>query len=275
MGPLLMNGRLVGALLAGTIEVVAASQVPNVVVILTDDQGWADVGIYGAEGFETPHLDELAAEGMRFTDFYVAAPFCSPSRAALLTGCYPQRVGIRRALQRRSEIGLHPDEVTVADLLRERGYATAVIGKWHLGRPMEPAFAPARHGFDEVFCPPVEPPTAADDGSPSTTVLFTERAVDFIDRRADRPFFLYLAPWMPHVPLEVSERFAGKSELGLHRARDDHRPPADAREARGRSASGPPDRRPRHRAAAPRGARGPVTSRASLLLSRQEPAGGP
>ena len=122
---------------------------PNIVVILADDMGYADAGCYGAKGIQTPNLDRLAREGVRFTDFYVAQPVCSASRTALLTGCYPNRLGILNALGPTSTIGLGPGERTIADLLKARGYATAIYGKWHLGH--RPKFLPTRHGFDEYF----------------------------------------------------------------------------------------------------------------------------
>jgi arylsulfatase A len=223
---------------------------PNIVVVFTDDQGYSDVGAYGARGFQTPQLDRMAAEGMRFTSFYVAQPVCSASRAALLTGCYPNRIGITGALGPRSKHGIHDDEVTLAELCKSRGYATAIFGKWHLGH--HPQFLPTRHGFDE-FCglpysndmwplhpeyvnlPPdaekrkrgypdlalyegeriVDPKITPDDQAQFTT-RFTERAVAFIRRNKDRPFFLYLAHPMPHVPLFVSEKSKGQSEQGLY-----------------------------------------------------------
>ncbi|MHC4103248.1 MAG: sulfatase-like hydrolase/transferase, partial [Planctomycetota bacterium] len=126
-----------------------ASPPPNIVIIFTDDQGYADVGVYGAEGYATPNLDRMAAEGVRFTDFYVAQPVCSASRAALLTGCYPNRLGITGALGPRSTHGIHDDETTLAELCRSRGYASAIFGKWHLGHL--PEFLPLRHGFDEYY----------------------------------------------------------------------------------------------------------------------------
>jgi len=122
---------------------------PNIVIIFADDLGYGDVGCYGAKGFATPNLDRMAAEGARFTDFYVAAPSCTPSRAALLTGCYPQRVGLPAVIGPRSKIGISAEETTLAELLKARGYATACIGKWHLGDA--PQFLPTRHGFDEYF----------------------------------------------------------------------------------------------------------------------------
>jgi hypothetical protein len=124
-------------------------QPPNIVIIFTDDQGYADVGSYGAKGFETPNIDRLAAEGMRFTDWYVAQAVCSASRAALLTGCYPNRIGIMGALGPRSRHGIHSDETTLAEVCKSKGYATAIFGKWHLGFQKE--FLPLQHGFDEYY----------------------------------------------------------------------------------------------------------------------------
>eukprot|EP01031_Cornospumella_fuschlensis_P005357 gene5357-6668_t len=122
---------------------------PDVVIIFTDDQGYADVGAFGAVGFATPHLDRMAKEGRRFTDFHVAQPVCSASRAALLTGCYPNRIGLFGALGPRSPVGLSESETTLAEILKKKGYATACIGKWHLGDA--PRFLPTNHGFDEFF----------------------------------------------------------------------------------------------------------------------------
>ena len=122
---------------------------PNIVIIFTDDQGYSDVGVYGAQGFRTPHLDQMAAEGVRFTDFYTAQPVCSASRAALLTGCYPNRIGLAGALGPRAKHGINEREVTIAELCKSKGYATAVFGKWHLGHHKK--FLPVHHGFDE-YC---------------------------------------------------------------------------------------------------------------------------
>ena len=127
----------------------AEAQRPNFVVIFTDDQGYQDVGCFGAPQTKTPNLDRMAKEGARFTSFYVAQAVCSASRAALLTGCYPNRVGILGALGPGSTTGLHSNEVTIAEILKERGYATGIFGKWHLGDA--PEFLPTRHGFDEYF----------------------------------------------------------------------------------------------------------------------------
>jgi len=199
---------------------------PNFVIIFTDDQGYADVGCFGAEGFETPHLDRMAAEGAKFTDFYAAAPVCSPSRAALLTGCYPMRVSIPRVLFPRDKIGLNPDEVTIAEILKTRGYATCCIGKWHLGHL--PPFLPTRQGFDYYFGLPYsndmgplpliegEETIESKPDQSQLTRRYTEKAVEFIKKNKDRPFFLYLPHTMPHVPLYVSDKFKGKSKQGLY-----------------------------------------------------------
>lgn len=212
---------------------------PNLVLVFTDDQGWADIGVQGAQGFETPFIDQLAAEGARFTDFYVAQPVCSASRAALLTGCYPNRIGISGALNPAAEVGIHSAETTLAELCRSAGYATAAFGKWHLGT--QPEFLPTRHGFDEYYgipysndmwpqhpeSPKAWPPLPLLEGedvvglNPDQTLFtgeFTRRGVAFIERSAEegRPFFLYLAHPMPHVPLFASEDFVGGSEQGLY-----------------------------------------------------------
>lgn len=211
-------------------------KLPNVVIIFTDDQGYADVGCYGAEGFETPNLDRMAAEGMRFTDFYVAAASCTPSRAALLTGCYPQRVGLPYVLGPDSKIGISDKEVTIAQTLKSLGYATACYGKWHLGHHRQ--FLPTHHGFDDYFGLPysndmwTHHPTnksfprlpliegeeiiSYDPDQTQLTTWYTEHAVKFIEQNKDRPFFVYLPHSMPHVPLHVSDKFRGKSKQGLY-----------------------------------------------------------
>ena len=137
------------AMLLNVTALFAADRPPNVVLIYADDLGYGDVGCYGAKGWKTPHLDKLAADGVRFTDFYVAQAVCSASRTALLTGCYPNRLGILGALGPQSKNGIHDDETTIAEVLKPRGYATAIYGKWHLGH--HPRFLPVRHGFDEYF----------------------------------------------------------------------------------------------------------------------------
>jgi arylsulfatase A len=216
-------------------------RLPNIVLIFADDLGYADVGVFGAKGFSTPNLDRLASQGIRFTDFHVAQPVCSASRTALLTGCYPSRLSIHGALGPRNTHGIHDDETTLAELLKQQGYATGMVGKWHLGH--HPQFLPVRHGFDEYFglpysndmwphhpeakpgsYPPlpliendrVLDPEITPDEQPQLTTWYTERAVRFIDKNADRPFFLYVAHSMPHVPLFVSDKFRGKSEQGLY-----------------------------------------------------------
>ena len=229
-------------------EKVVDSSTPNIIVIFTDDQGYGDVGCYGATGFETPNIDKLASQGMRFTNHYSAQPVCSASRAGLLTGCYPNRIGISGALFPRHEIGLNPEELTIAEMLKTEGYATAIYGKWHLGHHEK--FLPLQHGFDEYVGVPysndmwpikldgtrAEPGKGRGDhpnlpimegneiieeitslaGQDKLTTLYTEKAVDFINRKKDEPFFLYVPHSMPHVPLGVSDKFRGKSEQGMY-----------------------------------------------------------
>lgn len=224
-----------------TVTPGATSRPPNIVVIFTDDQGYADVGAFGATGFKTPNLDRLAKQGRKFTNFHVAQPVCSASRAALLTGCYPNRIGIHGALGPSARHGLHDDEVTLAELLKQKGYATGMAGKWHLGHHAQ--FLPLRHGFDEYFGLPYSndmwpyhpeakrgtyPPLPLIEGDQTLdaevtpadqaqlTTRYTERAVQFIERHKERPFFFYLAHSMPHVPLFVSDKFKGKSRQGLY-----------------------------------------------------------
>ncbi|UCG49174.1 MAG: sulfatase [Phycisphaerales bacterium] len=211
---------------------------PNFVIIFADDQGYQDVGCFGSPNIKTPNLDRMAAEGMKFTDFYSAAAICSPSRAALMTGCYPPRVGITEVLFRRHNIGLNPQEVTVADILKGQGYATACVGKWHLGHL--PEFLPTSNGFDSYFGIPysndmdgikgkdknLDRAWREKDYSPwdvplmrdkevieqpavqtTLTERYTEEAVRFIRKNKGRPFFLYMPHTMPHVPLFVSDEF--------------------------------------------------------------------
>ncbi|KPK43606.1 MAG: hypothetical protein AMK72_13065 [Planctomycetes bacterium SM23_25] len=203
-----------------------ATERPNFVVIFTDDQGYQDVGCFGAPKIKTPHLDRMAAEGMKFTDFYVAASVCSPSRAALLTGCYPTRTGVTRVLFPRDNTGLKPGMKTIAEVLKTRGYATACIGKWHLGHT--PPHLPTFHGFDYYFGIPYSndmrptpvmrnTETVEEPANQATlTQRYTEEAVKFVRANRDKPFFLYLPHTMPHVPLFVSETFKDKSAGGLY-----------------------------------------------------------
>lgn len=214
----------------------AVTRPPNVVIIYCDDMGYADIAPFGGQT-PTPNLSRFAREGMRFTDFYVAQAVCSASRAALLTGCYPNRIGIQGALGPRAKVGINANETTLAELLKSRGYATAIYGKWHLGDA--PQFLPTRHGFDEWFGIPYSNdmwpfhPTASTNYPPlplyenekvvelmpdqrQFTTQFTERAVKFIDRHKEKPFFLYVPHPLPHVPLYVSAKFNGASGRGLY-----------------------------------------------------------
>ena len=213
----------------------AQGRLPNFVIVYTDDQGYQDVGCFGSPDIKTPNLDRMATEGRRFTGFCVAQAVCSASRTALLTGCYPNRVGILGALGPNAKHGISDNEWTLAQVVKQRGYATAIFGKWHLGH--HPKFLPTRHGFDEYFGLPYSndmwpnhptagksfPPLPLIEGEkviqtmPDQTQLttwYTERAVQFIEKNKDRPLLLYVAHSMPHVPLHVSERFKGKSARG-------------------------------------------------------------
>jgi arylsulfatase A len=219
----------------------AAPPRPNIVVIFADDLGYADVGpFYSGDPRRrpvTPSLDRMAAEGMRLTHFYVAQAVCSASRAALLTGSYPNRIGIRGALDHQAARGLSGEETTIAESLRARGYATAIFGKWHLGH--QPPHLPKQHGFDEYFGLPYSndmwprhpqqknyyPPLPLIDGDEvierdpdqrQLTRRYTERAVRFIERHRDRPFFLYVPHSMPHVPIHASAPFDGRTGQGLY-----------------------------------------------------------
>ena len=227
-------------------EVIQEQRLPNIVLIFMDDMGYADVGCYGAEGYETPNIDRLAEQGMRFTSFYVAQAVCSASRAALLTGCYPNRVGIFGAYNDQAKVGINPDEETIAEVLKKKGYATACFGKWHLGH--HHPFLPLQNGFDEYLGLPYSNDmwpveydgTALPEGHPklrypplpliegnekvaeirtledqdTLTARYTERAVQFIEKNKNRPFFLYVPHTMVHTPLGVSDKFRGKSQQG-------------------------------------------------------------
>src|SRR3954453_8261943 len=218
-----------------TLRAAEPARPPNFVIVFVDDMGYGDIGPFGAKGIDTPNLDRMAAEGMRFTDFYVGQAVCSASRAALLTGCYPVRVGILGALGPNSKVGISDKEVLLPQVLKPRGYATAIFGKWHLGD--SPQFFPTRHGFDEYFglpysndmwpkhptskYPPLplienEKTIAENPDQSQLTTWYTEHAVQFIEKNKDRPFFLYVAHNMPHVPLHVSDKFKGKTKRGLY-----------------------------------------------------------
>ena len=215
----------------------AAERSPNVVIIFTDDQGYGDIGVNGAEGYETPNIDRMAKEGRHFTRWYAAQGVCSASRTALLTGCYPNRVGIHGALGPGSRTGIAAEETTLAEVFKSKGYATAAFGKWHLGDHEK--FLPLQHGFDEYFGIPYSndmwpqhptaknfPPLPLYQGNERLRIVdehdqrmmttwLTAKAVDFINRNRERPFFLYVPHPQPHVPLHVSDRFAGKTKRGL------------------------------------------------------------
>ena len=199
---------------------------PNIVFVYCDDLGYGDLACFGNQVNRTPNIDRLAEEGMKFTEFYSASPVCSPSRAALLTGRIPQRMGINGVFFPRSYTGMPVEEITMAELLKEKGYATGVVGKWHLGHRRE--FLPLQRGFDEYFGIPysndmqsvvyLEGNEVVDFHVDQhyTTRTYTEKAVDFIDRHAEGPFFLYLAHSMPHVPLYVSPEFQDRSGHGIY-----------------------------------------------------------
>lgn len=229
---------LVAALCGGPSSVDEAP--PNVVIIFVDDMGWGDLPSQGATGWSMPNIAAMERSGSRFTHFSVAQPVCSASRAALLTGCYPNRLGIHGALGPSNTHGLHADETTLAELARSRGYATAIFGKWHLGH--QPEFLPTKHGFDEFFgipysndmwpghpqSPKAWPPLPLIENDVTIDVIetleeqgtltrrITEHAVDFIDRKKGGPFFLYVPHPQPHVPLAHDPRFAGTSEQGMY-----------------------------------------------------------
>jgi len=213
---------------------------PNFVIIYCDDLGYGDIGPFGSKKHRTPNLDRMAAEGRRFTDFYVTSGVCSPSRSSLMTGCYPKRVGLhqnetgRWVLFPGNHRGLNPAEITIAEVLKTRGYATAIVGKWHLGD--QPEFLPTRQGFDSYFgipfsndmgfypytranYPPLplmrdEKVIETEPDQSQLTPRYTAEAIEFITANKDRPFFLYLPHTFPHVPLFASERFKGKSANG-------------------------------------------------------------
>jgi arylsulfatase len=221
---------------------------PNIILIFCDDLGYGDLSCYGATQYKTPNLDKMASQGVRFTSFLSAQAVCSASRAGIMTGCYPNRVGISGALMPDAKIGLNPNEETIAEVLKKQKYKTVAIGKWHLGYQHE--FLPLQQGFDEYLGLPysndmwpvnydgkpaaensnkarypmlplidgnekVREIRTLDDQSELTT-LYTERAVRFINTHKGNPFFLYLAHSMPHVPLAVSSKFKGKSQQGLY-----------------------------------------------------------
>ena len=232
------------------------SDKPNIIIVFTDDQGYQDVGVFGSPLIKTPNLDNMAANGIKFTDFYAASSVCSPSRAALLTGSYPPRVGVPKVLWPNLPGGLNNQELTIADMLKTKGYNTACIGKWHLGD--EAQYLPTKQGFDSYYGIPfsndmsVNPKSKVSEhilfregmtidslreekwrgrrvplmrqdevieypvDQSTLTKRYTEEAVSFIKENKDEPFFLYVAQTMPHVPLYASPNFKGKSARGLY-----------------------------------------------------------
>jgi arylsulfatase A-like enzyme len=223
---------LSGVLSPPRVDAVVPEGRPNIVFILADDLGYGDLSSYGAKDIQTPNIDRLAQEGLRFTRFYAAANTCSPSRAAFLTGRYPLRSGVNAVLFYDTPEGLPPGEMTIAEILRDAGYATGMIGKWHLGHRDE--FMPWNQGFQEFFGVPYSNDDKnfffyeSDSGArrripesvdqPMMIQRYTERAIEFLRKHADSaaPFFLYLAHNAPHVPLHPSEAFQGHSKRGRY-----------------------------------------------------------
>jgi len=219
-----------------------AQSKPNIIIVLLDDSGYGDWGCYGNTLNRTPVVDRMAAEGMRFTNYYVSSGVSTPTRSSLMTGCYSQRISMhinanpaplmssgRQVLFPASHKGLNTSEITIAEMLKEQNYATACIGKWHLGDQLP--FLPTRRGFDYYygipysndmnrdFCPlPLmeqEEVIVAPVGQDSLTLRYTVKAIEFIQKNKDKPFFLYLAHAMPHNPLAASPAFKGKSQNGI------------------------------------------------------------
>ena len=207
-------------------EKVTESTLPNIVFIFTDDLGYGDIGAFGATDIQTPNIDRIAAEGIKFTSFLSASPVCSPSRAGLLTGRMPQRMGINAVFFPESLTGMDPEEITFAEMLKEKGYQTAHVGKWHLGHLEK--YLPLNQGFDQYFGIPYSNDMTSvvylrdndvetfDVDQTYTTQKYTEESLRFIDKAAGAPFLLYLAHNQPHVPIYASPDFQGKSERGLY-----------------------------------------------------------
>ena len=223
-------------LLAPAAAFAADENRPNIVLIMADDLGYGDVGCFGATDIRTPNIDRLAADGTRFTSCYVAQAVCTASRAGLMTGCYPNRIGLFGALNHQSNVGIADSELLLPEICKQAGYATAVLGKWHLGHRQP--FLPTRHGFDEFLGLPYsndngplhpvmrdipalpwidgEKTVESDPDQSQFTRRLTDRAVQFIERNKDRPLFLYVPHIMPHVPIFASEKFRGHSSRGLY-----------------------------------------------------------
>lgn len=245
---------LLATLASGASAAMANDRKPNVIVILADDLGYGDLSCYGADDIATPNIDGMAMEGAKFNSFYVS-PVCSPTRAALMTGSHSTRVGIGGVMFPRNNHGLNPDEITLPELLKDQGYATAIIGKWHLGN--QDMFQPLNHGFDYWYgtpssnsqffypriktyaldcvyregytcdgilkretaaCPLIEDNIVIEVPADQTqfTQRYTRETIRFITQNKDQPFFVYLAHNMPHIPLHASERFVGSSKRGIY-----------------------------------------------------------
>lgn len=239
---------ITAALFSLSLCIAQAQKKPNIIIVNFDDMGYADTEPFGMTGVATPNFNRVAQQGMRLTHFLAAQPVCSASRASLLTGCYANRVGISGALMPGSKVALNPNEETIASVLKKAGYKTAMLGKWHLGN--QAPFFPTHYGFESFVGIPYSNDIwpVGFDGKPITdpdnirgtwppltliegdfpvdtirtledqqmlTTLFTDRAVSFIKENAQSSFFLYLAHPMPHVPIAVSEKFNGKSGIGL------------------------------------------------------------
>ena len=212
---------------------------PNIIFILTDDLGYGDLGLYGADNINTPNLDKIAAEGAYFTSYYATQPVCSASRASILTGCYPGRIGVHGAYSPGSKLGLNPNETTIAELLKKIGYKTAIFGKWHLGDA--PIFFPRNHGFEEfygilysndmwpkhpqqgtvfnfpdIFLYENENPLHVLNDQTFLTAALTEKTINFVKENSENPFFIFLSHPQPHVPLFASEAFQNTQKRGLY-----------------------------------------------------------
>ncbi|UOB16106.1 sulfatase family protein [Abyssalbus ytuae] len=207
-------------------EVSQSERPPNIVFIFADDLGYGDIGCFGADDIKTPNIDNISSQGIRFTEFYSASPICTPSRAGLLTGRLPQRMGINNVFFPESMSGMPPEEVTVAEMLKEKNYATGIIGKWHLGHHHK--FLPLQQGFDYYFGIPYSNDMESvvyirgneveefEVDQKYITRRYTEEALSFIEKHKENPFFLYVAHNMPHVPVYASENFIGTSQRGLY-----------------------------------------------------------
>lgn len=230
---------LAASALTGAATAAMAQLHTNIVLINLDDAGYGDFSYNGAHGYTTPNIDRMAAEGVQFTHFLAAQPISGASRAGLLTGCYPNRVGFAGAPMPNSAFGIHPDEMTMGELLKQKDYSTAIFGKWHLGDSHQ--FLPLQNGFDEYYglphsndmwpfhpqqgsvfdfpdLPTIEGNKVVGYNTDQSqfTTDYTNKSIDFIKRNQNKPFFLYLAHSMPHVPLAVSDKFEGKSQIGLY-----------------------------------------------------------